>query len=269
MYKILLLVSLTALMKMDARCQSRAFATNIEYLKTQQSGAGIQLPYATSTVEDALKEYMTVKGYKPVDSKGWIVCRGVRLESSDTALSDLYFNPRHKSRKDKDITLITLLPAKKNEDMLTRSGTDSAQITRACSFLDSMAPYIEAYHLQLQVTSQTEVVKKAEKKMNSLLSDQTSLDKKIRKWQEDSTENKKDQVRTAADLQANINADDATKTKNNKRLRKLMDEEGDLAKKLRDTRARQQDNKRDQEAQQQELDKQRLSLEAVKARQQP
>jgi chromosome segregation ATPase len=266
MYKILLLLSLTIIFKADA--WSQAFATKVEYQKTQQSAAGIQLPYASGTVEDAVKEYMTKRGYKSADSKGFIVFRGARLDSSDTDLSDLYFNIDHKSRKEKDITLITLLPAKKNEDVLTRSQTDSmGMIEKAKSFLNNLAPYIEAHHVQLQLNSQMEVLQKAQKKMNSLMSDESDLNKKIRRLQNDSAQNKKDQVKAASDIQANINADDKTKQKSQKKMRNLLDDEGDLAKKLRNTKADLEQNKQDQETQQQEIAKQKQALDAIKARQ--
>jgi hypothetical protein len=265
MYKIILLLSLAVVIKMDA--WSQAFATKIEYQKTQQSAASIQLPYASATVEEAIKQYMAKKGYKSADSKGFVVFRGAQLDSTDTDLSDLYFTVDHKSRKEKDITLITLLPTKKNEDLLTRSQTDSTRIDKARSFLNNLAPYIDAHHVQLQINGQTDVVKKAEKKMNGLLSDQNDLNKKIRRLQEDSTQNKKDQVKTAADIQVNINADEDTKKKTQKKMRKLLDDEGDLAKRLRNTQADLDQNKRDQATQQQEIDKQKQALEAVKARQ--
>ncbi len=266
MYKLLLLVFLTIFIKADV--WSQAFTTKVEYQKTQQTAAGIQLPYASGTVEEAVKEYMAKRGYKGADSKGFTIFRGARLDSSDTDLSDLYFNINYKSRKEKEITLITLLPAKKNEDILARSGTDStAMIEKAKSFLNNLAPSIEAYNVQLEVNSQTAVLQKAQKKMNSLLSDQNDLNKKLRRLQDDSAQNKKDQEKAAADIQANVNADDKTKQKSQKKMRNLLDDEGDLAKKLRNTQADLDQNKRDQDAQQQEIDKQKQALDAVKARQ--
>jgi len=265
MHKILLLLTLAIVVKMDAQCQ--AFVTKIDYQKTQQSAAGIQFSYPSGTVEDAVKEYMNKKGYKSSSSKGFIVFKAAALDSTDADLSDLYFTVDRKSRKEKDITLITLLPTKKNEDILARAQADDPKIEKAKAFLDNMAPFIDAYQIQLQLASQTEVVKKAEKKLNSLLSDENDLNKKIRRLQNDSADNKKDQVKVAADLKTNVNADDATKTKDHKKLSKLLDNEGDLAKKLRDTMADLDQNKRDQATMRQELDKQRQSFDAIKARQ--
>lgn len=265
MRKILLLLTLVAFIQLEAR--SQAFPTRIDFQKTQQSGAAIQLPYASGTVEDAVKDYMTKKGYKSSSTKGFIVFRSVPLDSADVDLSDLYFTIERKSRKESDVSVITLLPAKKNEDLLTRSQADSTRIDRARSFLDNMAPQVEAYQVQLQINSQADVVKKTEKKMNSLMSDQNDLNKKLRRLQADSTQNKKDQIKAAAELQANVNTDDDTKKKNHKKLDKLLDQEGDLAKKLRNTLSDLDQNKRDLATQQQELDKQRLALDAIKARQ--
>lgn len=264
MNKILLLLCLSVFIKMDV--WSQAFVTKIEYQKTQQSAAAIQLPYASGTVEDAIEEYMAKRGHKSADSKGFTVFRAARLDSSDTDLSDLYFKVG-KSKKEKDMTLITLLPTKKNIDILLDTLGGDAKIGKAKSYLDNLVPYIEAYHVQLQVNSQTDVLKKAEKKMNSLLSDQNDLNKKIRRLKDDSTQNKKDQVSTAADIQANVNADEKTKQKSQKKMRNLLDDEGDLAKKMRNTQADLDQNKRDMETQQQEIDKQKQALDAVKAKQ--
>ncbi|HWK04997.1 MAG TPA: hypothetical protein VNS58_15250 [Puia sp.] len=265
MRKILPLLTLVVILQLKAH--SQAFPTKIDFQKTQQPAAAIQLPYASGTVEDAVKEYMTKKGYKSSSTKGFIVFRSAPLDSVDTDLSDLYFTIERKSRKESDVTIITLVPAKKNEDLLTRSQGDSTRIDRARSFLDNMAPQVEAYHVQLQTNSQADVVKKAEKKLNSLMSDQNDLNKKIRKLQSDSAQNKKDEIKVAADLQANVNTDDDTKKKNHKKLDKLLDQEGDVAKKLRNTFSDLDQNKRDLAAQQQEVDKQRLAFDAIKARQ--
>jgi len=265
MRRILLLLILVIVIKTQVRCQ--AFATKIDYQKTQQTAAGLQMAYESGTVEDAVKEYMAKKGYKSTSSKGFILFRATTLDEKDTEGSDLYFTIDHKSRKEKDITLITIVPTKKNEDILARTQTDDPRIEKAKTFLDNMAPFIDAYQVQLQLNSQTEVVKKAEKKLNGLLSDENDLNKKIRRLQDDSAQNKKDQIKVSADLQTEVNADDATKTKDHKKLSKLLDNEGDLAKKLRNTRADLDQNKRDQATQRQELDKQKQSFDAIKARQ--
>ena len=111
MLKILPFLTLVTVLQLKAR--SQAFPTRIDFQKTQQSAAAIQLPYASGTVEDAVKEYMTKKGYKSSSTKGFIVFRSAPLDSVDTNLSDLYFTIERKSRKESDVTVITLVPAKK------------------------------------------------------------------------------------------------------------------------------------------------------------
>ncbi|MES1159649.1 MAG: hypothetical protein ABUM51_02745, partial [Bacteroidota bacterium] len=188
MRRILLLLILVIAIKTHVR--SQAFATKIDYQKTQQSAAGLQLAYESGTVEDAVKEYMSKKGYKSSSSKGFILFRATALDSADAEGSDLYFTIDHQSRKEKDITLITVVPTKKNEDILARTQTDDPRIEKAKTFLDNMAPFIDAYQVQLQLNAQTEVLKKAEKKLNGLLSDENDLNKKIRRLQDDSVQNK-------------------------------------------------------------------------------
>ena len=265
MCKLLLTSLLILALKMDS--WSQAFATKVEYQKTQQSAAGIQLPYASGTVEDALKDYMAKKGYKSTSSKGFVVFRGARLDSNDADLSDLYFTVERKSRKEKDETLITLLPAKSGQDILTDSSANEAKIEKAKSFLDNMAPFIGSQLVQLQINDQDASLKKAQKKMNGLMDDRNDLDKKIRKLKGDLDQNQKDQVKEASDLQSNINADDDTKKKNQRKIKKLLDNESDMERKLKSAESDLEQNKKDQNSQQQEIDKLKQGLETIKARQ--
>lgn len=265
MCKLLLTSLLILALKMDS--WSQAFATKVEYQKTQQSAAGIQLPYASGTVEDALKDYMAKKGYKSTSSKGFVVFRGARLDSNDADLSDLYFTVERKSRKEKDETLITLLPAKSGQDILTDSSANEAKIEKAKSFLDNMAPFIGSQLIQLQINDQDASLKKAQKKMNGLMDDRNDLDKKIRKLKGDLDQNQKDQVKEASDLQSNINADDDTKKKNQRKIKKLLDNESDMERKLKSAESDLEQNKKDQNSQQQEIDKLKQGLETIKARQ--
>jgi len=75
------------------------------------------------------------------------------------------------------------------------------------------------------------------------------------------------QLNDQADLQSNINAGDDAKNKNQKRIRKLLDEEGSLGKKLRRAQSDLDQNQSDQHQQQAEIDKQQQILEAIRARQ--
>ena len=246
---------------------AQAYVGQIKYQKTQAPAATIRLPYSESSVEDGLKEYMTTKGYKKSSASGLTVFRGVPLDTSDIDGSDLYFSTDAASRKEKDMTLLNLLAIKKNQDLLVRTQGDSDRIEKARLFLDSLAIFMDSYATRLQVNNQQESLNKAQQKMNSLINDSTDLDKRLRKLQSDLGQNKADQVKAVADLQANISADDDAKKKNQKKLNRLIDDQGTLEKKIRKTQSDMDENKANRKEQQDEIDKQQQGLAAVKARQ--
>lgn len=262
MRTILLTLSLSILTSVCAF--SQATSGTIDYQKTRQSVAIIRLPIPVNTVEKSLAEYMAKRGAKSANIKGFIVFRSTLLSSTDTTLSDLYFKIERNNRGEKDMSTISLLPAGKNQDLLTRSGIDSGKIEAARSFLDSVAPYIVSYDLQVRIDDQQGVLKKGQKKMNGLISDQADLEKRIRKLNADLDQNRQDQVKATADLQTNINADEDTKRKIQKKIRGLLDDQGSLEKKLRKTQADLDGNKIDQQQQQRDTDNQQQVLQAIK-----
>jgi hypothetical protein len=246
---------------------AQAYVGQIEYKKTQVPAATVRLPYGTDLVENGLKEYMTTKGYKKSSADGLTVFRGVPLDATDTGGSDLYFSTATASRKEKDVTLLNLLAVKRNQDLLVRTQGDSDRESKARLFLDSLAIFMDVYNTRLQVNSRQESLNKAQKKMNGLMNDSTDLDKKLRGLQSDLTQNLADQVKAAAELKANISADDDTKKKSQKKLNRLIDDQGTLEKKIRKTQGAMDENKTSRKEQQDEIDKDQQGLEAVKARQ--
>ena len=248
---------------------AQAYTGRIDYRHTNQATATIRLPYNTGSVEDALKEYLTTKGFKKSGVSGFILFRGVPLDPADTVLNDLYFTTSAASRKEKDMTLLNLLPAKKNQDIMAGNFSDSSRLDKAKLFLDSLATFMDAYNTRLQVNSRQDDLKKAQKKMNDLVGEQADLEKRLRKLQTDLDQNKSDQARALADLQSNVNAnaDDNTKQKSQKKVNRLIDEQGSLEKKIRKTQLDLDGNKTSQRQQQTEIDKQQQGLDAVKARQ--
>ncbi|HEY4289001.1 MAG TPA: hypothetical protein VGN00_17985 [Puia sp.] len=248
-----------------ARLFAQAYIGETEVRSTKQAAAAIRLPYDNDPVEDGLKQYMMTKGFKSTGVSGFILFRSVPLDGMDTTLNDLYFKAVA-SRKEKGMTVLSLIPAKRNEEFMARTLADSAKLEKARLFLDSLAPFMTSYNTRLQLSSQQEVLGKAQKKMNSLRSDSSDLQRKIRNLQSDLDQNQKDQVKAASDLQTSINADDDTKKKYQKRVNKYLDEEASLQKKLRRAKQDLEDNKNEMEKQQEEINKQQQGLNAVRTR---
>jgi hypothetical protein len=246
---------------------AQSYVGQIEYRKNRQAAATVRLPYNADPVENGLKEYMSIKGFKESSASGLIVFRGVPLDPSDTDRSDLYFSTDAASRNEKNVTLLNLLALKRNQDLMVRTQFDSARIDKARLFLDSLAPFIDAFNSKLQINSRQEGLQKAQKKMNSLINDQADLEKRLRRLQSDLDQNKTDQIKAAADLQANINGPDDIKRKSQKKLNGLIDDQGSLEKKIRKAQLELDENKSSQKQQQEEIGKQQQGLDAIKARQ--
>jgi len=247
--------------------QAQTYEGKIEYQKTQQPVAICEVPYQESVVEDAIKEYMSNKGYKGSGSNGFTLYKGAKLDKNDSVLSDLYFKIERKSRKERESTVISLLPAKANEVIASRSPADKSEIEQAKAFLDQITPYIDSYQLNLQVADQDNSVRKLHKKQDNLVDDQTSLEKKLRKLSTDLDQNKIDQQKEANLIQQYANQDAAGLQKANKKLSHLLDDQADLQKKIRKTQAELDQNKTDQANLKEELLKQQQLLDTMKAKQ--
>jgi uncharacterized protein YeeX (DUF496 family) len=249
------------------RCSAllaQAYITEVDKGKTPQAGAAIRLPYSSDQVEEALKTYWSGKGYSPSHSRGYIVYRGVPLGGDG---ADLYFSTSSADRRQKALTVLSVVPAKKNQDIGTGSFTDTTRLDAARIFLDSLAPFVDTYGTGVQVNGQQEALQKAQRRMTGLRADSTDLEKRLRDLQSDLAQNKADQVKAAADLQTYIGADDNTKSKYQKRLNNLIDKQGTLEKKIRRTQDDLVDKKSDMTKQQAVVTQQQQGLDAVKARQ--
>jgi hypothetical protein len=243
----------------------QAYDSKLDYQKSSISTASIELAYPQGVVEDAIKDYMVKKGYRNSSAKGFIVYRGAKLDSADTDTRDLYFKIDRK-KKEKDISVISLFSTKNNVDILARDSTDNGQTDKGKTFLNNLSPFIGAHNLEVQIIAQQEVLKKAQKKQNSLMNEQGDLEKKLRKIQADIDQNKIDQAAQSQAMQNAVNQDaDATK-KANKKMSKLLDDQSSLEKKQRNTQQDLDDNKKDLDTQQKEVQKQQLVLDSLIAK---
>ena len=146
MKKSLLIIIALVAFRLSTFSQAQAYEGKLDYQKTLQQVAIIEVPYKDGIVEDAIKDYLAKKGLKSSNSKGFDVFRGAKLDDSDADPSDLYFKIDRK-KKDKDYTVISLLATKANQDILTRPATDSTgQTEKAKAFLNNLVPYIDAHN---------------------------------------------------------------------------------------------------------------------------
>jgi hypothetical protein len=105
----------------------------------------------------------------------------------------------------------------------------------ARSFLETFSTYETSYGIGVEVNSRQDELRKAQKKMDKLRSDSTDDEGRIRNLQTDLAQNKADQVKASSDLQTYIGADSEKKYKYQKRVNNLIDKQGSLEKKIRNT----------------------------------
>jgi len=268
MRKILPLLALATFYHFSGYSQPRAYESKTEFQKTQQTAAAIDLPYTTDLVDEAIRERMSRKGLKGSSQKGFTLYRGAVLgRAGDSAAgpADLYVKVDRKNR-DKTSSVVTIIAARPGEDPATRTAADPALLEDAKFFLNDLSPSVEARSLEGEVTGQESVVKKAQKKLHGLQDDQTSLEKKLRYAQGDLEQNKKDQVTQAAALQAGVNTDAEATKKAQKKMNKLLDDQGSLQKKIRNYQTDLEENKKDQELATADLKKQQDMLGSIKGR---
>lgn len=169
----------------------QAYEDNIEYQKKKQPGFAIDFPYPPSVVEDALVEKLEKMGYKTKESKGFRNYKGTVIPAISQESMDYVFRVERKSRKEKDEAVIYMMINKGDANMMSLLGSDVK--TQARIFLNGLAPYMEAYNLEVEIRAQEEVLEKAAKKLSKLEEDADDLQKKLKKLNDDIEDNKKDQ----------------------------------------------------------------------------
>jgi hypothetical protein len=173
--------------------QPTASEGSTDFQRTTQPAAIIELPYSEKVVEKAIKEYMSKKGVKDDDNKGYKVYRGYRIKNAHEYSSDLYFKIERKSRREKESTVVFLVAGKNGEDIKKRVVNDNTSIDGCKELLEDMIPSITAYDLEVQILDQEEVIKKAEKKYTGMIDDQKDYEKRIKALEDKLEQNKKDQ----------------------------------------------------------------------------
>src|SRR4051812_30546345 len=103
----------------SASLSAQSYRTTYTFQKSNYPAAAVQVPYDEDVVTDAVKDYMTGKGYKDAHYKDFMIFRSVPLENGSAVYSDAYFNISRKSRSEKDISIIILIPVKKEASLST------------------------------------------------------------------------------------------------------------------------------------------------------
>jgi hypothetical protein len=264
MRNVLFLVALVLFSSLSLQAQS--YKSSLTFQKYAYPVASLQVPYDEDVVTDAVKEYMTTRGYKDAHYKDFLVFRSVPLEAGSNTSSDAYFSIARKSHAEKDITIISLLPVKKGETLVPTTAEDSSFLRLAMTFLDSMRYNMHSYSIKQQILAQQKMVDKIKSKMLELKNDSGDLAKKIRGYEGDLQQNKKDQEKQTREISGMSTGDEAGLAKAHKKMDKLMDIQTDIEKKLRNYKAELEKNTENRATEQSIFDTANGQLDALKKR---
>lgn len=194
------LMVLVTVISLSSPVFSQSGETKVEYQKSDKIVATIELPYASDIVEDAIKEYMGKKGGKSDHIKSFDVYRNARLSETDPEIVDVHYKVERKLVRDRETSVVYMLIGRPGENVGARTSDDRFKLNDAKELLNTMAPYIDAYNLDVQIKKQEEVVKKSEKRLLNLKDDQYDLEKRLKTLQDKIAQNKNDQALQNEDL---------------------------------------------------------------------
>ncbi|MEP7256115.1 MAG: hypothetical protein ABI666_10070 [Ferruginibacter sp.] len=181
-----------------ANAQSRM--SKVEYQKTDREAITNEIPFPEDMIVKAIEDTLEKLGYKGKESKGFTVYKGVKLSALGSEAYDLYFTVDRKSKKEKDISQVTLMISKGFDSFVTEK-SDPGLVKNAKNYLDSLRNTIAVYDLEQQIAGQEEVVKKNEKKASGLIEDADDLQKKKKKLEKEIENNIKEQADQQKELE--------------------------------------------------------------------
>lgn len=186
--------------------------TQVDYQKISRPAIQYDFPFAAKTIENALDDYFSKKGYKSSNSKGFTVYRAVRINDLGPDSYDMFFTVEKKGKKDKDNSTVTMMISSGN-DTFNDQDKDKNLYNNSISFLDSLKAYIAAYDLNQQIIAQEEEVKSAEKKSKKLIDEGKELESKKLKLEDDIADNIKDKEKQTLELEKQRQILDALKAR--------------------------------------------------------
>jgi hypothetical protein len=198
MKRILLVVFIVSISMLS---NAQAYEGRVEYQKKMQPAAVIELPYSPSVVNAAMKDYLSKKGKSRKDDvKGFSTFRNTEPVPGDSVNADLYFKTERKSRKEKEVTMVSLLVVPTDVQTNT-SNLHYLGMNDAKNYLNELALAIDAYNLEITIKDQNDVVIKAETKFKSLTSEGADLENKRTAIEKKIADNRNDQEKQLKEIE--------------------------------------------------------------------
>ena len=166
---------------------AQVYEAKIDYNKISQAAIVGEYKYPEATVEKTLTDKLERMGYKVKSSKGYLIVSNAVISSISSKPMEYAFKIERKSKKEKDITVVSLVMNENNVNATVDN------ISNGKSFLNDLSPAIDAVNTDNMVNDQYEAVVKSQKKLKNLQDDQNSMEKKVRNLQDDLRKNAKEQ----------------------------------------------------------------------------
>jgi hypothetical protein len=203
-----MLIIVLVISMITARAQSSY--TTIQYKKIMQPALVLELPNTTSDVKGTILKKLKQIGYDPVThgaffwekntTDGFYVFNHVMLPSLSTQKLDMYFKVVKKNNEEKDNTTLYMLVSSGNENFASPD-SDATLWDNSRMFLNSFIEKTTAYNLEQTITAQENTVKASQKKLSTLKKDEGDLADKIKKYQNDLTNNQNNQKEQQLDIE--------------------------------------------------------------------
>lgn len=191
---------------------AQSVGTTVKFNKMDRPALMLYLPYNEEVAEGTIVSKLKEIGFQPETkgslfwkqdkTDGFYVYKGVVLKDSSgqNQLLDLYFKIDRRGNKRDNQSVIYMLTSKGSENFVT-SLSEPATYASAQNFLNGFVAQTATYKHGLDVTAQEETVKKAEKKLSDLVSEEQDLNKKIAKLQDDLAKNRQNQANQQATIE--------------------------------------------------------------------
>ena len=209
--KKLLLSGIIAFFVLVMQAQNLPKEVKVKFIDKEKRAASFEMPYPTEIVENAIKDRMAAKGSRPEKMRGYTLYRGVDVKQLGER-ADLYFKVERKSRKDKNVSVITVFAVSPNENAAS-STTDDEKIEDSKEVLMSLVPEIESKDVETNIANQEAQIRDAEKKLKGMQDDQVDYEKKIKTLEGKLEENRKNQELQTAEIDKMKSFLDAMKDK--------------------------------------------------------
>jgi len=190
---------------------AQSVSTSVRFNKIDRPSLMLYLPYNQDVAEGTILAKLKEIGFEP-ETKGslfwkqnkvddFYVFKGVVLKGEKNELVDLYFKVDRRGRKKDNQSVIYMMTSKGAENFVT-DASEPLVYTDAQNFLNGFVTETAEFKHTLDIKAQEETVKKSEKKLKDLMDDESDMNNKITKLQEEVKKNRETQINQQALIEA-------------------------------------------------------------------